>query len=537
MLDRTPTPQSSAVTAADLEKSGRSMDVEGNGNGNGATPHPGAFDVSPARRTVLLGVFSLAIALDIVNVSALLTTTETIANDLGLVAGNVTWIITAYSMTFASFMLFAGRLADLFPAQWLFEGGLFLLGILMIVLSFIRNKYAFLVIRALQGICGAMTVPSAYHLIVHLFTDRHQQQMALAALGLAGAIANSIGVVLGGLFELGNSSWPWLFRFLAIVALIACAVGWLMMPKAFTPKNKSQYTKFQQMDLVGVFLLTGSLLLFILGLTSGTTDGWTDAHFLAPFLISVAMFVGFFLWERTLPDERALLPMGVWRLPNLPLLAFAAVSPYMFWGTTQLGFANYWQSVHGATPILASARLLPEGIAGLIGGMVVQVIPKLLSRPKYTMIGGQLLAGVGLILLIFSQGGNGDDYWRFVFTGFVIGSFGAILTFLALNVSIVQAVPPQASGVAGALLQVCLQIGAVIGLSVQAGLYSRVDNDLSNWKGSQFGFWFIFAWMIITGIAILIFFRPEKSAKVLEQLEEQQEVKQSEKAPQAEMAA
>jgi MFS family permease len=137
------------------------MDVEGNGNGNGATPHPGAFDVSPARRTVLLGVFSLAIALDIVNVSALLTTTETIANDLGLVAGNVTWIITAYSMTFASFMLFAGRLADLFPAQWLFEGGLFLLGILMIVLSFIRNKYAFLVIRALQGICGAMTVPSA----------------------------------------------------------------------------------------------------------------------------------------------------------------------------------------------------------------------------------------------------------------------------------------------------------------------------------------------------------------------------------------
>jgi hypothetical protein len=124
-----------------------------------------------------------------------------------------------------------------------------------------------------------------------------------------------------------------------------------MMPKAFTPKNKSKYSKFQQMDLLGVFLLTGSLLLFILGLTSewghsfvcgekthadgtswgwrphakgGTTDGWTDAHFLAPFLISVAMFAAFFLWERRLPDERALLPMGVWRLPNLPLLAFAA---------------------------------------------------------------------------------------------------------------------------------------------------------------------------------------------------------------------
>ncbi len=89
--------------------------------------------------------------------------------------------ITAYSMTFASFMLFAGRLADLFPAQWLFEGGLAGLGILMLILSFgefvvrargrhgtngedwisVTNKYGFLVIRALQGICGALTIPSA----------------------------------------------------------------------------------------------------------------------------------------------------------------------------------------------------------------------------------------------------------------------------------------------------------------------------------------------------------------------------------------
>ncbi len=87
-----------------------------------------------------------------------------------------------------------------------------------------------------------------------------------------------------------------------------------------------------------------------------------------------------------------------------------------------------------------------------------------------------------MMLLIFTQGGNGTDYWKFVFTGFSIGSFGIMsvmlllrrkfcltyyggaspsfsLAFLALNVSIVQAVPPQASGVAGALLQTSLQIG------------------------------------------------------------------------------
>ncbi len=56
----------------------------------------------------------------------------------------------------------------------------------------------------------------------------------------------------------------------------------------------------------------------------GTVKGWTSASFLAPFLLSVVLFPLFFLWERRLPDERAVLPIGVWRLPNLPLLAFAA---------------------------------------------------------------------------------------------------------------------------------------------------------------------------------------------------------------------
>ncbi len=61
------------------------------------------------------------------------------------------------------------------------------------------------------------------------------------------------------------------------------------------------------------------------------STGGKGAHFLEPFLISVLLFSAFFLWERTLPDERAILPMGVWRLPNLQLLAFTA---YVFFQHT-----------------------------------------------------------------------------------------------------------------------------------------------------------------------------------------------------------
>jgi hypothetical protein len=61
--------------------------------------------------------------------------------------------------------------------------------------------------------------------------------------------------------------------------------------------------------------------------------------------------------------------------------------------------------------------------------------------------------------------------------------------------------------------------GSVVGLSVQAGLYSRVNNDLSNWKGTQYGFYFVIAWLAVSLIVFTIFYRPEKSQKVLQELE------------------
>lgn len=64
-------------------------------------------------------------------------------------------------------------------------------------------------------------------------------------------------------------------------------------------------------------------------------------------------------------------------------------------------------------------------MAGLIGGMLPQFFPVLLSRPKYTVIGGTFIAIVpATVLLILGDGGKGDDYWKYMFTGCAIGSFG-----------------------------------------------------------------------------------------------------------------
>ena len=74
-------------------------------------------------------------------------------------------------------------------------------------------------------------------------------------------------------------------------------------------------------------------------------------------------------------------------------------------------------------------------------------------------------------------------------------------------------VPPQMSGVAGAMLQVCLQVGAVIGLSVQAGLLTLHDGLINNYANVQASFWFQFGWCIFNMIIVLAFFRPGRAAE------------------------
>ncbi|KAJ9114008.1 hypothetical protein QFC22_005826 [Naganishia vaughanmartiniae] len=506
---------SNTPVAPTLVDAGSEHDENGSDNGVENT----FARLSNVRKHVLLAIFSLATALDVVSVSGLITTTESISRDLGLEAGNITWILTAYSMTFASFLLFWGRVSDLYPAHIVFEGGFVMLAIFFLISSFVTNKYGFLVLRALQGIAASSTIPSAYHLIVHLFPVRDKQQGALALLGLIAAIANTLGVVLGGLFEL--ASWRWLFRFMAILAFASAGVGALIMPwKMERHIAANKFSKLQRLDLFGVFLMTAALLLFILGLTSGTTDGWKNEHFLAPFLISCVLTAAFFVWESKIHEDKALLSMKLLKLPNLVLLCFMAMTPYLWWGTISLSLANYYQIVSHHSAILAAARIIPIGIAGLVGGTLVQYMPALLSRPKWTIIGGIFIAIVpATVLLILGDGGHGNDYWKYMFPGCAIGSFAIILVFLAENIGIIQAVPPSASGVAGALLQVSLQLGSVVGLSVQAGLYTLVDNDISNWKGTQYGYYFVIAWLAVSLIVFTIFYRPEASQKVLQELQ------------------
>ncbi|PCH34680.1 MFS general substrate transporter, partial [Wolfiporia cocos MD-104 SS10] len=113
------------------------------------------------RRYILLAVFCCAQFLDSFNNSALFSAIPSLVNSLGISESESTWIISAFQLTFASFLLISGRISDVYNPKVAFIGGVAALGFISIGAGFVNDQISLIVLRALSGIAASMTIPSA----------------------------------------------------------------------------------------------------------------------------------------------------------------------------------------------------------------------------------------------------------------------------------------------------------------------------------------------------------------------------------------
>jgi hypothetical protein len=227
------------------------------------------------------------------------------------------------------------------------------------------------------------------------------------------------------------------------------------------------------------------------------------------------MFGVFITWEAYLPDGYSLLPKGMWSYPNIFPLMIVALVCFGWFAVIQLRIATYFQDVLGYSAILTAARIVPMGITALFAGAVSQAVPTLITRPRWTVFFCSFLGFAGSILFIYSYGGVGTDYWKFIFTGEVIGTWGVLFMFIAINTNMIQSFPIEFAGVGGSVAQITFQIGGVLGVAVQSGLDST-GTGLADWKGTQAGFWFSGALTLAAGITFGIFYRNKVERPELE---------------------
>ncbi|WVQ99577.1 hypothetical protein IAU59_006713 [Kwoniella sp. CBS 9459] len=464
------------------------------------------------RKNFLLFIFSIASFVDICNVSGVAVAVAEISFDIKLSLSQIVWIITSYSLCFSAFLLFAGRLSDLFPAQIIFEGGFMALGIFSLIVSFVRsNKFGFLILRGLGGISGALSSDALRysHLLVHMFPNPAEQQKKLAMLSLAGGLGNVLGLVLAGLCM--EASYQWFFRLMAIICIVFSICAILLLPYTGSTYSSANdpIPRWRRMDVPGVVLMMGALICFILSLTQGPIDGWGSAAFIAPFIISIPLGVGFFFWESRIPPKTAVLPSSIWKISNIVILSIAVLIGFPFWATSQIAYSTWWQEVYGWSPLHVAAAMLPQGLVCLVAAAFAQMIPQVITKPRITIPVAGLLIIIGEILQVFSDGGPGKHYWKFCFPAFIIGSFGAMIGFFASAINVITYCPPEMAGVAGAWTNVIAQIGGAVTLAVQAGMQGT---GFVTWEKSVSRTWyFMIAWTALIAIQFVVFYKEPMS--------------------------
>ncbi|KZT54217.1 MFS general substrate transporter [Calocera cornea HHB12733] len=493
-----------------------SLILSGNAHADDESDAP----VSSLQQGLLLTVFCMAQFLDAFNNSALFPALPVVGKSLGMSDTEQQWMFSAYQLTFSSFLLLSGRIADISSPKWTFISGVSLLSLVSLICGFVPNKIALIVLRAVQGIGAALTIPSALSLLVWTFPSDPVQSRAIAVFGGTGAVGNVLGLLIGAVFT-GEVSYKWCFWFIPCLGVPAALVSAFFIPAdardegdsfeddvpgAGGNNNTNNKRSKGGLDFVGVSLLTVAMILFVFGITSGPTAGWGSAQVWAPVPLSIALLGCFLYWETRLPEKDAALPPALWFYPNFGVLFGLAVLPFGWWTASFISFTELWQDSYGLSSLETALHFLPLGFSA---GTIITTLAffPAAEHPKRVILAGFVLMIASSVLLPFARGM--DNYWRLLFPAMLLGSAGASLVFVNCNIAIFRTTPKNRSGLTGAALNSALQLGCVITVAAVTGITTSVNERMPGdpYNGVSASFWWLLACTVLEAVLVAVFYK------------------------------
>jgi EmrB/QacA subfamily drug resistance transporter len=418
---------------------------------------------------VCLGQFMVILDVSIVNVAL-----PSIKDSLGFSTNGLQWVLNAYTLTFAGFLLLGGRAADLFGRRRMFFTGTLLFSGASLLCAVAQSPDTLLVARAIQGIGGAILSPATLAIIATSFDEGAPRNRALGVWGAVGAIGATSGVLLGGVLTQAFS-WPAIFL---INVPIGLAV--VLFSKGLVPEGRGQ-GEGRHFDLLGAVLVTLGMTALTYGIVTTDRLGWGATGVLAPIAAGVALLAAFVVYEGRVARE-PLMPLDVFRLRSLRA---ANVTIFLLYGAI---FAFwFFQSLYMQGTLHFSA--LETGLAfvpmTLAVGTGATLAPRLAKRvgARAVLVAGMLSAAAGEALL--TGVGPSGTYAASVLPGGLLGAFGLGLSLVPATIVAVQGVPARESGLASGVLNTSRFVGAAIGLAVLSTLaISHTHSELASGTAS-----------------------------------------------------
>jgi EmrB/QacA subfamily drug resistance transporter len=373
------------------------------------------------------------------------------------------WVVEAYLLTLGSLILVGGSLGDILGRRRVFAAGIAGFGCFSLLCALAPTATALIVFRALQGVAGALLVPSTLALIVDTFPEP-ERAAAIGSWTAWGGIATVIGPLGGGLL-IQALSWRLIFAVNLPAALLT-----LYLLSGLPADRRAPV----RLDLPGAALCTLGLAGPVFALIGQPAHGWTAPATLIPLLAGLAVFAAFLVRERRAHDP--MLPLVLFRTRNFAVGNVTTLALYAGLNIATFLVVLFEQQVAGYTPLEAGLSLLPLTLLLFTLSRRTGALAARLGPHRF-MAAGPALAGAGLLL--FDRVSAHADYLLQVFPAVIVFGLGMALTVAPLTATVLAAVPAGHSGIASGVNNAVARVAgllaiAVIGVVISAAFQSRL---------------------------------------------------------------
>ncbi|OZD55461.1 MFS transporter [Rhodococcus sp. 06-1477-1B] len=421
-------------------------------------------DTMTREQRVVLAIAVLASFVSFLDGTVVTVALPAIAGELGGGLSTQQWVVDAYLVTLGAFILVAGSLSDVLGRIVVLRIGLIGFGVTSLAIAAAPTAEFLIVARALQGIAGALLVPSSLALITSTFRGPSQAR----AIGIwtgATTVAMIAGPLIGGIFV---DTLSWRLVFLVNVLPIAVTM-WLLARLG----QRDHRRPGARVDILGAVLCAVGLGGIVFALIEQPNLGWTSPVIWAPGIVGILAFAGFLVRQRTARDP--MMPLDLFRSRNFWAGNLATVFVYAALSLNGFVVSVYLQQGAGLPATLAGLASLPSTVLMILLSSRMGALAGRFG-PRLFMTLGPLVMAAGALLLLTVRGDF--DYWTQVLPGVVVWGLGLTATVSPLTAAVLGAIDTERSGIASAVNNAVSRVAGLLAIAaVSAVVGGSLDLD------------------------------------------------------------
>lgn len=356
-----------------------------------------------------------------------------IQEGLNMSSAEVTWLLAGMALTSGAFLLFFGRVADLFGRRNLLIWSMAVYTALMLLTGFAQSAIMIEVVLAVVGISCAAVVPPAIGKLGAIYErPSRRKNRAFACFSAGNPVGFVMGAFIGGVVT-QISNWRTTFWAIAVLYGILTVVAWFVTPQdAEQALGGFNRNTLAQMDWLGALLAISGIALFTAAFTigpEGRRPQWNSPHVIVMLVVGILAMTAFVYWQSKFRDP--LMPLHVWKDRNFSLLVVSLCLGYygfvgnFFWMT--LG----WQRAYVDSPLTVAVKTLPGALGGIIMNVIAAMLMHRVSNKMLFMVAAGANVAASILLSVSSKG---ISFWALAFPWQLLSVAGGDITFCVTSV-------------------------------------------------------------------------------------------------------